>query len=183
MGRMAAIFDQREIEISTSSGMLIVRIHPRIHWLPGLAMLAGDVLFAMFLYRFWTFIPWFVRIIYVLILVSTVPTWIYELAGEEILEFDSQKLTVRRGIHGWERKQEYRISECSDLEWHRGRKGNSSLGCKAGRSTVHFGKKLSENDANKILTALQQTLPDVAQKICSYPTHHGPFLTLGLNKP
>jgi len=41
---------------------------------------------------------------------------------------------------------------------------------------------LSEKDAIEIMTALQQTLPDVAQKICAYPGEKEHFLTLGLNK-
>jgi hypothetical protein len=163
--------------------MLIVRILPRIHWLVGIATLAFDVFFIKLTYRFWPVMTPFIRVTWVLVLVSTVSAWIYQLSGEEILEFDSQKLSLRKGIHGWERKREYKISECTDLEWHEGHEGDSFLSCKAGRRSIQFGNKLSENDANKILIALQQNLPDVAQKIGSYPRQRGPFLTLGLNKP
>jgi len=45
-----------------------------------------------------------------------------------------------------------------------------------------FGKGLSEDTANEILTALQQALPDVAQKVCSSPGSKEHFVTLGLNK-
>ena len=163
--------------------MLTVRIYPRTHWLAGLAALGVDAFFAIVLYHFWAVTPLFVRVFWILILASTVPTWVYQFSGEEIIEFDSQKLTVRKGIRGWERKREYQINECSNLQWHEGHKGNSYLGGRVGRWPIQFGKELSENNANKILTALQRTLPDVAQKICSFPGYREHFITLGLNKP
>jgi len=70
----------------------------------------------------------------------------------------------------------------SNLEWEEGRKGGSYLTCKVARWQIKFGNRLSENDANEILSALQRTLPDVAQKICAYPGGKEHFITLGLNR-
>ena len=68
----------------------------------------------------------------------------------------------------------------SNLEWEEGRKGGSYLTCKVARWQIKFGNRLSENDANEILSALQRTLPDVLQKICAYPGGKEHFITLGL---
>lgn len=107
----------------------------------------------------------------------------YQLFGEEIIEFDSQKLTVRKGVHGWERKREYQIEECRELEWESDSEGNpAALKCRVGWRSITFGKYLSEDNAHEILTALQRNLPDVAQKICAYPGGKEHFLTLGLGR-
>jgi hypothetical protein len=49
------------------------------------------------------------------ILVSSFVGLAYELLGEENIEINSRTLTIRKGIHGWERQREYQITECSDL--------------------------------------------------------------------
>jgi len=116
------------------------------------------------------------------ILVSSFVGLAYELLGEENIEINSRTLTIRKGIHGWERQREYQITECSDLRWEQGRKGTSYLTCKAGRWPIHFGNRVSEEDSIKILSALQSTLPDVAQQICASPASKEHFITLGLNK-
>jgi hypothetical protein len=179
---MAGFFDGPQIDVVASSGMLCVTVHPRPHWQAGLAVLGGDVIFAAALYHFWSLAPSSIRVFWIIILLSTLLSSVYEFFGEEIIEIDSQKLTIRKGIHGWERKREYQINECSNLAWDAGRKGGSYLTCKVGRWPIRFGSKLSENDANEILSALQRALPDVAQKICAYPGGKEHFITLGLNK-
>jgi Reverse transcriptase (RNA-dependent DNA polymerase) len=129
------------------------------------------------LYRFWSIAPVSIRAIWIIILSSTLFSSVYQFLGEEIIEIDSQKLTIRKGIHGWERTREYQINECSNFEWNPGRKGGSYLTCKAGRWPI------KENDAGEIMSALQEALPDVAQKICPYPGSKEHFITLGLNRP
>ena len=158
------------IELKTSSGMLSVTIDPRPHWLVGLATLTVDLIFVGILYHFWSAIPVWVRVFWIFVLVPGLWRSLYEFFGEEIIEFNSQTLTVRKGIHGWERKHEYPVNECSELEWQPGNNGHSYLSCKVGRWPKTFGNGLSENEGIEILAALQQTLPDVAQKICSYPS-------------
>jgi hypothetical protein len=173
----------RRVDIAASSGMLCVTINPRPHWLAGLGALGGDVFFVTILYHYWSLMPLSIRVFWIVILASMFLKSVYEFFGEEIIEFDSQKLTIRKGIHGWERKREYQISVCSNLEWAAGHKGGSYLRCILGGSPIKFGNRISETDANEILSALQRTLPDVAQKICSYPGYKEHFITLGLSKP
>jgi hypothetical protein len=169
-----------KVELKASSGMLSVTVHPRPHWLTGLAGLGADIFLFAVLYHFWSLLPLSFRAFWLLILVSALLSSIYQFFGEEIIEFDSQKLVIRKGIHGWERKREYQISECSELEWDEGRKGRSYLTCRVGRWPRQFGSGVSENDAIEILAALQRTLPEVAQKICAYSGGKRHFLTLGL---
>jgi hypothetical protein len=167
------------VELKASSGILCVTVHPRPHWLAGLAALGSDIFLSAVLYHFWSVMPRSLRAFWIFILVSALLSSIYQFFGEEIIEFDSQRLTIRKGIHGWERKREYLITECSELEWDAGSKGRSHLRCKVGRWPRQFGNGVSENDGIEILSALQRTLPDVAQKICAYPDRKH-FITLGL---
>jgi hypothetical protein len=45
-----------------------------------------------------------------------------------------------------------------------------------------LGKDMSEDEAVEVLTALQASLPGVAQKLCSYPNSKDHFITLGLGR-
>jgi hypothetical protein len=172
----------REVDIVAGSGMLCVTIHPRRDYLVGLAAMAWDAIFLVILYQLWSRIPLSFRLFWTAILFATSMSFVYEFVVEEILEFDSQKLSVRKGTHGWERMREYPIDACSDLGWKQGRRGSPYLACSVGNSSIRFGKGLSEAVANEILTALQRALPAVAQKVCSYPGSKEHFITLGLNK-
>jgi hypothetical protein len=44
------------------------------------------------------------------------------------------------------------------------------------------GKDLSEDEAAEVLAALQQNLPAVGQKLCSYPDSKGQFIALGFGR-
>ena len=108
---------------------------------------------------------------------------IYQLSVTQVIEFDSQRITVCKEIRGWERKEEYRVEDCSELEWSEGSEHQPAmLRCKADRRTVKVCEDLSEDESIEILTALQRRLPDVAQKLCSYPRSKEHFLTLGIGK-
>ena len=52
---------------------------------------------------------------------------------------------------------------------------------KHGWRTIRIGENLSENQALEILTALQQSVPEAAQQVCSYPDGKKHFTTLGLS--
>src|SRR5207245_936813 len=104
---MTGFFDGPKVDVVASSGMLCVTVHSRLHWLAGLAALGGDVIFGAFLYHSWSVTPFSIRVFWIFVLVSTFLSLPYQVFGEEIIEIDSQKLTVRKGIHGWERKREY----------------------------------------------------------------------------
>jgi hypothetical protein len=183
MEKITGFFGGPKIDVTATSGRISVTVHPRPHWLAGFVTLGGDLIFAVVLYRFWSIAPVSIRAIWIIILGSTLFSSVYQFLGEEIIEIDSQKLTIRKGIHGWERTREYQINECSNFEWNPGRKGGSYLTCNVGRWPIKFGNRLSENDAGEIMSALQEALPDVAQKICTYPGSKEHFITLGLSRP
>lgn len=173
----------RKIEFSETSGMLSVRIDPKPQAWTALFLVGVDAAIACAIYRYWQAWSFSERVLFVAFLVFGFLGLLYDFFGEEIIEFDSQKLSIRKGIHGWERKREYDIGECRDLEWDAGHKGNSSfLKCKVGWRTITFANRLSENDALELFSALQRILPEVAQKICADSTSKEHFIALGLDK-
>ena len=88
----------------------------------------------------------------------------------EVIEIDANKITVCKDFRGWERRREYKVSDCREMEWmERSDDSPQRLRCKSGWRTVTFADGISENQAIQILTALQQTLPGVAQQLCTYP--------------
>ena len=108
---------------------------------------------------------------------------VYRLSVTQIIEFDALRLTVCKDIHGWERKQEYQVTDCSELEWVPASNGRpAGLQCKVGWRKVLVGKDLSEDEAVEVLVALQANLPGVARKLCSYPNSKDHFITLGLGR-
>jgi hypothetical protein len=107
---------------------------------------------------------------------------IFQSSGIEILEIDTNKITLSKGVHGWERKREYEIKQCRELEWMEGGEETSRrLQFKTDWRAIAFCENVTENQAVQILTALQQILPGVAQQLCSYPEGKKHFLTLGLS--
>jgi hypothetical protein len=186
----------RKVELRETSGMVSVRIVATRQWLIAM-LLDGAIFYAM--YRYWQDLPYWWKVLSVVFLVFGLIGTLSELLGEEVVEFDSQKLTVRKELHGWERKREYDIAKCHELKWAPGHKGNSFMTCKvgwhakadglagqlyyfAGRHTVKFGNRLSEDDALEILAALQRTMPEVAETLCATPAHKGHFIGLGLGR-
>jgi hypothetical protein len=173
-----------KVVITAISGMLRVDIQHGPQPVAALFTLGVDVYFAWFLHGRWVQLSLLLKIIWIWGMVSSIPLlWFLLFGNEEVIEIDTNKLTIRKGFHGWERKHEYQIVNCSELEWQKSGKGeHPRLECKFGRRTISFGDDVSEADAVEILTALQRTLPEVAQKICAYPGEKEHFLTLGLNK-
>jgi len=159
-----------------------VTVHPRWPWLLLLLEVATVLFFAAVTYRNWLNMSFVFRVLFAWAGVSGAAALIFQLSGTEVIEFDAHKLTVRREIHGWERKREYSVDECRELQWMEGSEGSPrAMQCKVGWRTIKFGHYLSENQVIEILTALQQVLPDVAQKMCSYPAGKQHFTTLGLS--
>jgi hypothetical protein len=178
---LTAAFGRSKVEVLASSGILRITVNPERR--AGLVGLVFDVFFFAILYRYWSATTLFMRVFWIFLLASTFVSLAYELLGEENIEINSRTLTITKGIHGWERLREHQITECSNLRWEQGQKGGSYLTCKAGRWPIKFGNRVSEDDAIKILSALQTALPDVAQQICAAPGGREHFITLGLNKP
>jgi hypothetical protein len=162
--------------------VLRVTIHPARSWLVILLELAALTNFAAATYGNWTRMSLVLRDVLILGLVSGMAGLIFQFSGTEIIEFDSNKITLRKEVHGWERKREYEIKECRELEWMEGSKNTPQrLQFKIGWRTITLGKNLTENQTIQILAVLQQTLPNVAQQLCSYPEGKKHFITLGLS--
>ena len=113
---------------------------------------------------------------------ADVVAWFYQLSGSEAIEFGAQKLAICKEVLGWERRSEYPIETCTELQWGESGEGDhGGLQCKVGWRKIRFGEYILEDQANEILEALQRTLPDVAQKMGAMPgDHKSHFITLGL---
>jgi hypothetical protein len=170
------------IDLSTSSGMLRVTVHPSRSWIVVLFESGVFLIVGVMTYRNWGSMSLMFRALFVCGLVSSAAAVIFQLSGTEIIEIDSDKLTVRKEVHGWERKREYSIKECRELEWMQSAEDTPQrLQFKNGWRTVTLGENLSENQAIEILTALQQSVPEAAQQLCSYSDGKKHFITLGLS--
>ena len=177
------MFEGPKVDLVESSGTVRVTIHPRLRGLSGLVALVFDlVLTTIVCYVVWRILHGLWPVGLVVFAAASLLGSLYGFVAEEIIEFDSHKLSIRKGFHGWERTREYRISECSNLERRVDEKGSSYLTCKAGGSRIKFGTWLSEKDADEVLAALQRTLPDVAKRICSTFGTNEHFISLGLGK-
>jgi hypothetical protein len=171
------------IDIVASSGTLRVAIHPKPHWLLVLLDVGVFSVFAIVLYRNWVATPMSLRVFLGFVLVSIPLDLAFRFSGTELIEFGPREMTVCKEIRGWERKKTYKLEDCSELEWAESSESDhSGLKCKVGWSTITVSKYLTEDDVIKILTALQTNLPDVAQKLCSYPNTKQNFITLGLTQ-
>lgn len=158
-------------------------VPPRESWFLIFVVIAADGAFAVMTYKSWAQMSLWVHIMFVWAIIGGVFALVYQLAVTQIIEFDVARLTVCKDIHGWERKHEYQLVECSELEWVRASEGRpAGLQCKVGWRKVMVGKDLSEDEAVEVLAALQTSLPGVAQKLCSYPNSKDHFITLGLGR-
>jgi hypothetical protein len=171
------------IGIVSSSGMLRVTIPPRRSWLLILLEIAVFLVGAIWVYGLWARMSLLLQALFIWALLSASIALIYQLSVTQVIEFDSQRMMVCREVHGWDRRKEYKIEECSELEWSEGSEHQpAALKCKVGWRTVRVCEDVSEDESVEILTALQRSLPEVAQRVCSYPTFKEHFLTLGLDK-
>jgi hypothetical protein len=125
-----------------------VTIPPTRSWFLILAALVGDVAFAAMTYSSWATTSLWIRLIFIWAIVGGALALVYQLAVTQIIAFDSLRLTICKEFNGWERKHEYQVADCSDLEWVGAAKGRpAGLQCKAGWRTVIVGKDPSEEEA------------------------------------
>jgi hypothetical protein len=164
---MTGFVEGSKVRMLAIPGKLRVTVRIGSPWLGTIALFGVMVFVGLSACFHWTDFPSWVRGLLLLVGVSSLPVLVFQLFAQEIIEFDRQVLTIRKGIHRWVRKREYRIEDCRGLERKGGNKGKSSgLKCTVVWRTVTFGDWLSGDDALKILTALRRNLPEVAQKIC-----------------
>jgi hypothetical protein len=171
------------IGIVSSSGMLRVTVPPKHSWLLILLEIIVISVGVKWIYGLWASMSLLLHVLTFWGLVSSALGLFYQLFVTQIIEFDPQRITICKEIRGWERKKEYRVEDCSELEWSKGSEGErEALKCRVGWRTIKVCEDVSELESIQILTALQRSLPDVAQKICSYPKSKEHFITLGLGK-
>jgi hypothetical protein len=154
------------VEVATISGVLRVEVHAGINWL---SVIFEIVLFGFFVRAIassWLKLSFFDRIFNAWIVAAGVVGVFHLLRHSELIEFDRENLTIRRTFLGWERTSRYRVDDLSELTW-RVQEGENhfALECKAGMRRIQFGQYVTEQQAQEILAALQQSLPDVAQKM------------------
>jgi len=118
----------------------------------------------------------------------TVKTQGFLPPGTEVIEINAQVLRVQKSRQGHETREEYGVGDCRELQWSKSSgsgfgRGSHPRGliCKVGWKRIRFGHYLSEDQAIKVLVALQQALPEVAQILCSYPGGKKHFTTLDLS--
>jgi hypothetical protein len=171
-------------EIAFISGVLRVTIEHGVN-VPRLVL--DSVIFVWVGSAFvqaWSKVPQFARAIFVIAAAGTMADLAYQLTGSEILEFGPRGLKIQRSYFGWERAREYAIDTCSEFSWQpeEGRDGEFALECKAGWRRIQFGKYLDEVQAMEVLSELQRSLPDVAQKMgMSLGDRKSHITRLGLN--
>jgi hypothetical protein len=171
------------VRIVSGSGMLRLTIPPSRSRLLILLEIAVLLVGMKWVYGSWTRISALFHVLFIWGFVSAALGLIYQLSVTQVVEFDSQYMTLCKEIHGWERKKDYKIQECSELEWSEGSEGEpEALKCRVGRRRITVCQDVSEAESIEILTALQRSLPEVAQRVCSYPDFKEHFLTLGLDK-
>lgn len=170
------------IEISNSSGVLRVTIYPARSWPIALLEFVVLAAAAAVIFGKWASMPFEFRAVFVIGLLSGAAGLIFQISGTEVIEIDSNKMTLRKEVHGWERKREYEVRLCRELQWmERSEHSPQRLQFKIGWRTITVGRGLTENQAIQILTALQQALPKLAEQLCSYPEGKKHFSTLGLS--
>jgi len=109
------------------------------------------------------FLPLWYRVLLTWVILS-VAVALYQLSGTQIIEFDGNRLAIHKRVLGWNRKREYPIDKCSDLQW-RVQGGRSGLRCTLGRRTINFAYRISEDEASEVFAALKAALPNVAQRM------------------
>lgn len=93
--------------------------------------------------------------------------WFQQLSGlEEEIEIGDHGIRIRREILGWNKISEYSIEQCSDLDVQTNKGDSRRLQFRFGKwRTIEFGNHISEEQAENILDALAESLPEIAQKL------------------
>jgi hypothetical protein len=152
-----------EVEMLGGSGMLRVNITPALSsvvYLEAMA-LAGILLVG------WRSMAADFRehpIRYSFYLLGLLSTLWYQIAGSEEIEFDAQRVMIRKNRPWWRQTREYPMETCNGLEVL-DTDDRNRFSFKAAGITVSFGRDLSASQADEILDELQRVLPDVSHRL------------------
>jgi hypothetical protein len=162
-----------------TSGTVRVRVAPKPAWLGLLIEAVGIVALGIYVPLAWaSMAPW-ERAFLIWVEASAAIALFYQLSGSELIEFDSQKLSICKQVLGWRRASEYGVGDCREFERREPKSegDDNGLQCKVGWRTIKFGKYISEDEATAIFTALQTYLPAVAQQLCAIPERNRKHFT------
>jgi hypothetical protein len=171
-----------EVEIIVASGTIRATIHPKPHWFFLIFQAAVMIAFARILFQHWGAMPLLFRTLASCAVAAELIGWFYQLSGSEVIEFDSQKLVIRKDVLGWQRTSEYPIDTCTGLDWEEHSEDHYALECKVGWRTVRFAQYISSEKAMEILAALHDALPETAQRMgATRDSGKNQITTLGLS--
>jgi uncharacterized membrane protein len=103
----------------------------------------------------------------------------YQITGSEEIEFDPQRLVVRKNLAWGPQTREYRLDTCDALEVLDEKKdGPDRFSLNAAGRTVSFGRNLSVEQAYKVLDELKKALPDVSYRLLQNGDYFSKRLTL-----
>ena len=156
---------QSEVEMMGGSGMLRVNITPA---LSVMVYMEAAVLAALLLFGWRYLTAHFSEhpIKYPLYLLGLLSTLWYQIAGSEEIEFDAQRLVIRKNRPWWRQSREYPVETCTGLKVCDTDDDNRDrFSVKTGGTTVKFGRDLSTSQAYDILDELHKALPDVSRQL------------------
>jgi hypothetical protein len=169
------------IEVSTSPGIVRVAVHPARSW-PLFLFICVILALSIGIDEHWARIWSALGVFLILAFVWNVVRFLFRFLGTETVEINATKISLRKDILGWYRIREFHVEECRELEWKNGSEDeDQSMQFKVGRKMITFAHGLTEDQSLSIFGALQDTLPSVAQQLCSYPEKESHFITLGLS--
>jgi hypothetical protein len=162
--------------------MVRVIIHPAKAWLSVLLQIAGLTGLTIASYLNWTRMDYPLRAAFIVALIVGLAGLISRLLVTEVIEINAIKITIRKHIRSWERLREYEVKHCRELEWTNGSEDeDQSMQFKTGRNIITFGAGITEEQSLQIFKVLQETLPDVAEQLCTYPQKQEYFIKRGLS--
>src|SRR5438552_80138 len=106
-----------EVEIVNTSGVLRVTIRPKFNAIMIISEVAAVAVWVYFGWErelAWSLIE---RIFLGCAALGTITTFAYQLTGSEQIELSDESLRVIKSMIGWSRMREYRMRECTMLEW------------------------------------------------------------------
>jgi hypothetical protein len=156
-----------EVEVGVASGILRVSVRhkPRLT-----SLLLTAVLIAAFAAIVLSSRKQSVPVVCVgevLIILGAVVAWFQQLSGsEEEIEIGERGIRIKKEALGWHRVAEFPIAKCSDLHLQIDRENSRRLHFRFGKwRTIEFGNYMSNEQAEKVLNTLADSLPEVAQKL------------------
>jgi hypothetical protein len=103
----------------------------------------------------------------ILVVFGAVFAWFQQLSGsEEEIEIGERGIRINREIFGWHRISGFPIEQCSDLDLQTNKEDSRRLQFRLGKwRTIEFGNYMSNEQAERVLDTLADSLPETARKL------------------